>query len=153
MYPEQLDSEEHVERGYLDRLPLNPGRQDVALALLDHQEDERRQHHCPRRERKGHEDGRHRTHLNTLSREFPDDHHLVKVKQVFEKGLAAAPPATLPVPLGVVILILLIAPRGTLPRTVDDLVEFPPVQPDSTTLGAVINLNFLAFSNFKLNHT
>jgi hypothetical protein len=79
---------------------------------------------------------------------------LVKVKQVFKKGLASAAPCiAILVPLLVVIVIRLISPGGALPRAIQDLIEFSTVEPDPATLWAVIYFNPLPVREIELHHT
>jgi hypothetical protein len=100
----------------------------------------------------------------------------LKVKEIFQKGLAPARPhASVAVPLIVIIIVIIVMPArphasvaipliviiviiivmpacGHPPRALKDLVEFPTLQPDSATLRTVINLHALALSDLHLHH-
>jgi hypothetical protein len=95
----------------------------------------------------------------------------LKVKEIFQKGLAPArthasvavpliviivmparPHASVAVPLIVIIIIIVMPACGHPPSALKDLVEFPTLQPDAATLRTVINLHALALSDLHLHH-
>jgi hypothetical protein len=98
----------------------------------------------------------------------------LKVKEIFQKGLAPARShASVAIPLIVIIVIIIMPARSHAsvaipliviiviivmpacrhpPSALKDLVEFPTLQPDAATLRTVINLHALALSNLHLHH-
>jgi hypothetical protein len=74
---------------------------------------------------------------------------LIKVKELFQKRLASAPSVT--AVCMILFFIAMLHGRGG-GGSVDDLIELTTVQPDPTTLRAVINLDTLTLSNREFDH-